>query len=183
LREQAAIDSNIGLAYIYCDYRDQEEQTVENIFGAILSQLLGSLPKLPETVLELHKEHAAKGESLKLTDAVDLLHVVCEQFSRVFVCFDALDELDNLRSLLEKLRQSPSSMQIFMTGRRHIEETVQEYLKEDNAISIKAHESDLRLFIEHEIGGDNDLEPDAMDEKLRNDILETVIGSAQGVSV
>ena len=177
------MESNIGLAYVYCDYRDEKDQTVENIFGAVLSQLLGSLPKLPETVLELHKEHAAKGESLRLTDAVELLHVVCGQFSRVFICLDALDELENLRGLLEKLRQSPSSMQIFITGRRHIEGTVQEYLKEDNAISIRAHESDLRLFIEHEIGGEDDLEPDAMDEKLRNDILETVIGSAEGVSV
>jgi hypothetical protein len=74
-------------------------------------------------------------------------------------------------------------MQIFVTGRQYIRSTVQEYFKEENYISIEAHENDIRLFIEHEIGGTNDLEPDAMDEKLRKDIFINIIKSAKGVLV
>ena len=176
--------SKIGLAYVYCDYRDQKGQTVENILGAVLKQLLSRLlPEIPETVSKLYEERITHEKPLSSADAVDLLRTACAQFSKVYVCLDALDEVGNLRDLLDKLRESPSSMQIFVTGRQHIRSTVQEYFKEENCISIEAHKNDIRLFIEHEIGGANDLEPDAMDEKLRKDIFREVIESAKGVLV
>ncbi|KAF7114203.1 hypothetical protein CNMCM5793_007781 [Aspergillus hiratsukae] len=50
------IAQKIGLAYIYCDYCDQKEQTTENILGAILKQLLGILPEIPEDVWTLYGE-------------------------------------------------------------------------------------------------------------------------------
>jgi hypothetical protein len=183
LGKHVAQGSKIGLGYIYCDYRDQKEQTTENIVGAILKQLLGLLPEIPEAVLKLYEERVRQGKPLSLTDAVDLLGIACAQFSKVYVCLDALDELGNLRGLLKQLRDSPHSMQIFITGRHHIQATVQEHLKEGQTISIEAHESDIRRFIEYEIGGPNDIEPRAMDERLRKDILEKVVDSAKGVLV
>jgi hypothetical protein len=183
LREYVAQGSKIGLGYIYCDYRDQKEQTTENILGAVLKQLLGSLPEIPKAVSKLYGERVSQGKPLSLTDAIDLFGIACAQFSKVYVCLDALDELGNLRGLLKQLRDSPYSMQIFTTGRHHIQGIVQEHLKEGQSISITAHESDIRQFIKHEIGGPNDIEPDAMDERLRKDILEKVVGSAKGVLV
>lgn len=38
--------AQIGLAYVYCDYRDQTQQTVKNIVGGILKQLFAALPLL-----------------------------------------------------------------------------------------------------------------------------------------
>ncbi|KAF2192363.1 hypothetical protein K469DRAFT_554719 [Zopfia rhizophila CBS 207.26] len=183
LGEHMAQGSKIGLGYIYCDYRDQKEQTTENILGAVLKQLLGFLPEIPEAVLKLYGERVSQGKSLSLTDAVDLLGIACAQFSKVYVCLDALDELGNLRGLLKQLRNSHYSIQIFITGRQHVKSTVQEYLTEGQSISITAHENDIRRFVEHEIGGPNDIEPDAIDEKLRKDIVEKVVDSAKGVSV
>ena len=183
LREHMAQGSKIGLGYIYCDYRDQKEQTTENILGAVLKQLLGLLPEIPEAVLKLYTKRVRQRKPLSLTDAVDLLGIACAQFSKVYVCLDALDELRNLQGLLKQLRDSPHSMQIFITGRHHVQVTVQEYLTEGQTISIEAHESDIRRFIEYEIGGPNDIEPRAMDERLRKDILDKVVNSAKGVLV
>ncbi|KAF3389705.1 hypothetical protein DPV78_011774 [Talaromyces pinophilus] len=76
---------------------------------------------------------------------------------------------------------SPSSIQIFLTARPHVQESVQEYFKGEHSITVKAHESDIRLFIENEIGGPNDIESKAMDERLRMDILEKVVHSAKGI--
>jgi hypothetical protein len=56
-------------------------------------------------------------------------------------------------------------------------------LTEGQTLSIKAHESDIQRFIEHEISEPNDIEPRAMDERLRKDILEKVVDSAKGVLV
>lgn len=74
-------------------------------------------------------------------------------------------------------------MKIFITGRDHVEGTVQKYFKVQQSVSIQAHEDDIRQFIEHEVGGPNDIEPDAMDEKLKKDILKKVVDSAEGMSV
>jgi hypothetical protein len=183
LQKLATTESEIGLAYTYCDYRDQKEQTIENILGTLLSQLFRPLANIPESASKLFNKRTTERKPLELADAVNLLRVACEHFNKIYVCIDALDELTNLRKLLEILRDTPSSMRIFMTGRNYIQGTVQEYLKEEVSISIEAHEIDLRLFIEHEIGGENDLEPRAMDEKLRNDILVKVVDSAKGLSV
>jgi hypothetical protein len=182
LEEQVAVmGSRLGLAYVYCDYRDQAGQTVQNIFGAMIKQLIKRLPKIPEALAKLYEERKSRDELLSSTDAVGLLHTTCTQFSKVYVCLDALDEVHNLRGLLKTLRESLTYVQIFFTGRQHVQSTVQEYFKEENFISIEARESDIRLFIEHEIGGANDLEPGAMNDKLRERISNEVIKSAEGV--
>jgi hypothetical protein len=59
-----AIGSKIGLAYVYCDYRDQKEQTVENILGAVVKQLLRLLPEIPEAILKLYEERIAQEKPL-----------------------------------------------------------------------------------------------------------------------
>src|SRR5947207_13383218 len=150
LGEHVAQGSKIGLGYMYCDYRDQKEQTTENILGAILKQLLGLLPEIPEAVLKLYAERVSQGKPLSLTDALHLLGKACAEFSNVYVCLDALDELANLQGLLKQLRDSPYSMQIFITGRHHVQITVQEYLRERETIFTEADESDIRRFIECE---------------------------------
>jgi hypothetical protein len=183
LREHVTQGSKIGLGYIYCDYRDQKEQTTENILGAILKQLLGLLLEIPGAVFELYTKRASEEKSLSLTDGVDLLGIACAQFSKVYICLDALDELADLRGFLKQLRHSPHFMQVFITSRHHVQATVQEYLTEGQTIFIEAHKSDVQRFIQHEIGGPNDIEPRAMDEELRKDILEKVVDSAEGVLV
>jgi hypothetical protein len=183
IREHMVPGSKIGLGYMYCDYRDQEEQTTENILGAVLTQLLRILPEWPEAVLKLYGDRVSQKKPLTLEDATNLFHITCAQFSKVYVCLDALDELRGLRGLLKCLHDRPSSIQIFLTGRPHVQEAVQEYFKGEHSITIKAQESDIRLFIEHEIGGPNDIEPKAMDERLRMDILEKVVDSAKGMLV
>ncbi|KAL4947029.1 hypothetical protein BDW69DRAFT_190584 [Aspergillus filifer] len=155
--------SKIGLGYVYCDYADQQAQTTENILGALLTQLLGILPEMPEGVVNHYKECANQKKSLSLEDAERLLHVTSD-----------------LRGLLKCLHGGPLLMHIFLTGRPYVEEAVQEHLAEGQRIIIQAHRSDIQRFIEHEIGGPNDIEPKAMDEKLRTEILEKVVDSAEG---
>lgn len=177
------IAQHMGLAYIYCDYRDQKEQTTENIFGAILKQLLALLAEIPEAVWRLYEERVRHGKPLSLTDAADLLRITSAQFTTTYICLDALDELKDLQGLLQSLRDRASSLKIFITGRPQVRETIQQYFKEAQIISIKAHESDIRLYIENVIGGPDDKEPEAMDDELRRAILKRVVDSAEGMLV
>ncbi|KAH7071830.1 nucleoside phosphorylase domain-containing protein [Paraphoma chrysanthemicola] len=103
----AAMKSSVGLAYVYCDYRDQKEQSIENILGAVLKQLLRLLPDIPETILKVYDEWVTRQKPLSSANAMDLLRAACAQFTTTYVCIDALDEAGDLRGLLTKLRDSP----------------------------------------------------------------------------
>jgi hypothetical protein len=109
---------------MYCDYRDQEEQTIENILGVVLTQLLQILPEMPEAVLKLYRDRVNQKKPLSLEDANNLFHIICAQFSKVYLCIDALDELRDLRGLLKCLHNRPSLIQIFLTGRPHVQQNI-----------------------------------------------------------
>jgi hypothetical protein len=85
--------------------------------------------------------------------------------------------------VMEFLRDGPSNIQLFLTGRPHVRDTVQKYLKAVHDVSIVARDTEIQRFIGREIGGLNDTEPDAMDEELRTRIVEKVVESAKGMSV
>ncbi|GMF67476.1 unnamed protein product [Aspergillus oryzae] len=182
LRELIPLGS-IGLAYLYGDYRDQRAQTTVNILGVIVKQLLAHLSEIPLGILEIYEARVKQENALSLPDAEKFLDITCEQFSRVYICLDALDELQDQRSLLMTLQARSSSIQLYITGRPHVRVTVEMHIKEKREIPIVAHDHDIRQFIDYEIGGPNDIEPDAMDEKLRVDIQDKIIESAKGVLV
>lgn len=120
-----------------------------------------------------------------MEDSSELLRIACAQFRRVYICLDAPDELQPsyLEGLLRRLSSVPSASQIFLTGRPHVQKVVQKLVGTDTGIIIEVHESDIRRFLEHEIGGPNDLEPEAMDETLRKLIIDKVADSAKGMLV
>jgi hypothetical protein len=182
--EHLASESKSGLGFIYCDYKDPEHQSTENIVGAIIKQLLIQLPEIPDSVSSRSRNRMNAGKPLSLGEASELFHIICAQFSRVYICLDALDELQesNLRRILKWIHDGPS-VQVFITSRPHIQDVVLEYLESQHTITIRANESDIRRFIEHEIGGPNDIAPRAMDEKLKGDMFAKILGSAKGMLV
>jgi hypothetical protein len=102
--------------------------------------------------------------------------------NRVHICLDALDELAQgpLRELMVCL-QSGSSVKLYLTSRTHAQDVVGEYFQNKETMVIEAQEEDIRRFIVREIGGPNDVAPKAMDDKLRADIIASVVSSAQGM--
>uniref|UniRef100_A0A093VM92 Ankyrin repeat domain-containing protein 50 n=1 Tax=Talaromyces marneffei PM1 TaxID=1077442 RepID=A0A093VM92_TALMA len=180
--EHLARESKSGLSYIYCDYKDPEQQSTENIVGAIIKQLLIQIPQIPDSVVSRCRDRMNAGKPLSLGDASELFSIICAQFSRVYICLDALDELQesNLRRILKWIQDGPS-VHIFLTSRPHIQDVVLEYLESQHTVIVRANESDIRRFIEHEIGGPNDIAPRAMDERLKGDIFAKILGSAKGI--
>ncbi|KAF3391823.1 hypothetical protein DPV78_010817 [Talaromyces pinophilus] len=71
-------------------------------------------------------------------------------------------------------RKTIISLLIFLTGHPYVWEIVQEYFKGEYNITIEAHEK---------ISSPNDIEPKAIDKKLRMDILKKVVDSAKGMLV
>ena len=81
-----AREESIAVAWLYCDYNLQQEQTVINIMGAILKRLVGR--EIPEDIRRAFLD----GRRPLLADLMRMLRITIAKLPQVFICMDALDE-------------------------------------------------------------------------------------------
>jgi len=186
LRDQARY-GDIAVAGLYCDFSTQKEQTVTNIMGAILKQLVGRgrIPDyLREAFQKRQKESGDRG--LRLVDLIGMLKIAIASLPKVFICLDALDEClpkylpELLESLRDIVRESPRT-RIFLTGRPHIWEYIQRYFSKAVVIPISPSQDDIRNYVKMRL--DMDAEPKAMSDDLRVDIVETILAKIPDMCV
>jgi ankyrin repeat protein len=95
--------SNIGIAYLYCDFRRREKQKAEDLLASLLKQLSQGWSTLPDGVKVLYDRHKTKRTRPSLGEILGALQSVAAIYSRVFIVVDALDECqvsDGCRSRL-----------------------------------------------------------------------------------
>ena len=170
---------SIAVAGFYCDFLSREEQTVTNVVGAILKQLVGR-GGIPNYVRKAFQEGKTEfgGRGLRLADLMGMLRTTIVSLPRVFICIDALDEFlpkclpELLESLRDIVRGSPST-RIFLTGRPHVKEDIQRYFANVAVIPISPNTDDIRNYLEMRL--DRDPEPEAMSNDLRADIVRVIL--------
>ena len=150
VREKIAKNQNIGLAGIYCSYRDI--QSTVNLVGSIIRQLLEPLDiEPPSKPLTLEKARAVMPEILT-------------SYSKVMLVIDALDECEDRATPLKELQQlmqiisngpSKTLLHLFITGRHSVSSDVERILKPAFQLEIRSKDDDVRVFLEqilHEHG-------------------------------
>ena len=174
------------MAWLYCDYLSQQEQTVVNMMGAILKQLVAGR-EIPKDIREAFQ--AAKkvgGRRPLFSDLMRMLRIAIASLPQIFICVDALDEFlpRNLLELLELLRdivQESPAMRIFLTGRPHIREDIQRYFPKVIVMPISPNTEDIRNYLEMRLG--RDPEPEAMSNGLRADIVTAILENISDMCV
>jgi len=169
---------DITVAGLYCDYLDRKEQTTSNMLGAMLKQLVGSgsIPEDIQKAFEDAKDHFG-GVRSQVPQVVNMLKMAIGQRRRVAICIDGLDESLPVHraGLLKSLRaiaQEMPNVRLFLTGRPFISGEVEKHFPNAHSISISPTKEDTKAFLRIKLG--EDPEPDAMDENLRADIMETI---------
>ena len=170
---------------MYADYKDQDNQTLGNILGCLLKQLLTTAQEpIPDEIIQYLQDIRHKTKQIRVEDCLALLKKRIHQLKRTFICIDAVDELEprarqQLFNALKKLKTS--NTRLFLTGRSHVEDEVQKYFKVTQActVFISASEQDIRTFVRQQIV--DDPHPDAMDEILAQDIEDAILQRSQGM--
>jgi hypothetical protein len=85
-------NKSIGIAYLYCNFRSQDEQKVDDLLASLLKQLAESQPSLPGTVKDLYDRHQSKRSRPSVYEVSRAIQSVASLYSRVFIIVDALDE-------------------------------------------------------------------------------------------
>jgi hypothetical protein len=145
-------NKTIGIAYLYCNFRRQEEQNAEYILANLLKQLAWGQSPLPSIVTALHSRHESRQTRPSLDEISRALHSVVIMYSRVFIVIDALDEyreIDNSRTKLMteifNLRDKAGS-NILATS-RFIPEIEKEFIG-CPSLQIRASQEDIWNYLE-----------------------------------
>jgi len=175
--------SQVGVAYIYCDYRLQREQTFETLIASLLSQLVDQKLTIPDAVQKSHNLHRNRKTRPKLPEYLALLHGVIPQFSSVFVVIDALDECDEgVRDrLLKEIEHFKRNARVVCTS-RYLPDIMKAFEDVRPWLEISASESDMKKYIAGRVEQEIRLERHIKAEPaLLQEIEDKVIELSQGM--
>jgi hypothetical protein len=175
-------DITIGIAYVYCNFRLQDEQKIEDLLANLLKQLAQGQSTLPVSVKDLYNQHKDRQTRPLLDEISRALLSVAAMYSRVFIIVDALDEAQPSISCRTRFLSELSNLQtncavnIFATS-RFIPEITEKF---DLAMSleIRATKEDVKRYLESHIGDLPSfvLEIQLLQEEIKTGISEAVHG-------
>ena len=145
-------DTNTSIAYLYCNFRQQDKQNAKGLLASLLKQLAQGLYPLPESVKSLYDSHKEKRTRLTFNEISSTLQAVAALYSRSFIVVDALDECQASDGCRTKLLteifalEAKSRASIFSTS-RFIPET-QEHFKNSMQLEIQASDQDVQRYID-----------------------------------
>lgn len=172
----------IGVAYLYCNYKRHEEQTISSLLAAMLKQLVQDRPLIAKPLSSLYDRHEIPRTRPSIEETLSALQSVLANYSRVYVVIDALDECpdrDGARSQLLKLCRSiqrQTDLRLMVTS-RHISDIVNKF-KGMPQLEVRASNADVKRYVVGQIDRlpkcvqrDDDLQ-----EFVQNKIVEAVDG-------
>ena len=142
---------NVGVAYVYCNYKRRETQTATDLLAAILKQLVQERPLYGEPVATLHKRHANRRTRPSLDEICTALNSVINNYSKAYIIIDALDECTDSdgtrRELLTKLRHLQAKTDISLMATSRFVARIEQSFKGFPMLEIRASDADVTQFI------------------------------------
>ncbi|KAJ5637543.1 hypothetical protein N7490_007422 [Penicillium lividum] len=146
------VQPEIGIAYIYCDYKRNSKVELETILLSLLKQLSQTRPSLPRSVSAMHERSLEIHKRPSLQDISEAICSVAKTYLRIFVIIDALDEFRAFENCQSRLMdeifniQSQVELKLFVTSRitRTTEMTAAFH---ENRLEIRASEADIGRYL------------------------------------
>ncbi|KAF1962050.1 ankyrin [Byssothecium circinans] len=172
--------ADVGVAYIYCNYKRQADQTTSSLLAAMLKQLVQDRPSIAKPVSSLYDHHEVRRTRPSVEETLSALQSVLADYSRTYVVIDALDECvhDNRQELLGKLRdlQSKTGLRLMATSR-----FIPDIIEEFNGLpklEVRADDADVKRFVAGQIRRLPGCvrRDETLQELVQNKIVEAVDG-------
>jgi hypothetical protein len=146
-------DAGIGIAYVYCNFRRQQEQKPADLLASLLKQLVQEQRFVPQSVKTLYERHKDKRTRLSFDEISKELHSVVADYSRAFIIIDALDECQvsdggRQRLLAEIFNVQTKTGANLLATSRFIPETVKEFEGRSTLLEIRASDDDLQRYLD-----------------------------------
>ena len=174
---------DIGVAYIYCDYLKYREQTPLHLVGSLLKQLAEQQNTISESLKSYYDEHKGSNTDPNAKQAFEVLRAQCDNWSRIFIVIDALDECserDATRGrVIEGLVSLRGSKRInILVTSRPIPSILCEF-EVSERLNIRANPTDIQRFL---LGQMDRFAKRILAEKdLQAKIISAVVDAADGM--
>jgi Cdc6-like AAA superfamily ATPase len=178
--------ANIGIAYIYCNFRRHYEQNLTDLLASLAKQLIQALPSVPQSIQRLYEQHYPKRTRLSLNEISQVLQSAVLNYSKAFIVIDALDECQSSggarNQLLAELfnLQAKTAVNLFVTS-RFIPEIEKEFAGRSMQLKIRAKDEDLQRYVDGRILCLPSFVSRSM--VLQNEIKTAIINAVDGMCV
>ena len=177
---------DIGLAYVYCNYKEQEEQTVTNLISSIVQQLVQRHDDVPEEIMSLYRHHIRRQTRPMLGEWSKLLQSEVNRFSNVFIVVDALDECpedgtrESFLTEIKRVQKVQPSVRLFVTSRPS--PTIEAEFETANRLEIRASDADVQRYLEQRIATSSQMARHVRkDSSLQGNIVNAILEQSKGM--
>ena len=145
-------DGSIGIAYLYCNFRQQQNQKPVDLLASLLGQLVQGRPSVPNSMKSLYEQHKTKRTRPPFGEISHALQSIMASYSRTFIVIDALDECGisdgGWRKFLSEIfnLQAKTGASLFATS-RFIPDIAEEF-KGSPSLEIRANSDDVRKYLD-----------------------------------
>jgi hypothetical protein len=181
---ESAPAAKSGMAYIYFDYKEEQNQNPSTVLASLIKQLVLQLSVLPPHLDALYNSSNDKGLSRPSCDSLySALVDTSKSFQQVFLVFDALDECnpqerqrEALLSLLTKLGGNGSRFKLFVTSRPDPAD-IQQAFGAIPRIDVSAHAEDIEGYIHERLGA----YPGVIGHEREHEFVSCLVEAAGGM--
>ncbi|KAI9875567.1 MAG: hypothetical protein M1830_008336 [Pleopsidium flavum] len=176
--------SEIGIAWIYFDYRERDQQKIASLVACLVQQLARRRTLLSDELEDLYTEHSRTQNPVSLNDYSRLLHLETQRSAKTFLVIDALDECTEeggtRRNLVAELQRLSSNVQVLFTSRPL--PRIGELLDNPQQLEIRASKEDVRIYVETQLWAEDQLRDNLeRDATLLEAIIHSVVDKTQGM--
>ncbi|KAG4269316.1 AGC/PKA protein kinase [Fusarium proliferatum] len=148
-------DDTVGIAFIYGNYRQRDEQKLNHLLESLLKQLVQGQYSMPASLKVLYDKHNVGKTRPSSEEISTTLQSVVALFTRVHIIVDALDELNAIdgcrnRFLQEIFKVQAQGCAKFFATSRFIPEITEKF-GGGKTIKISAQDEDVRSFLDGKI--------------------------------
>lgn len=139
--------NEIGVAYVYCNYKEQDTQNAENLLASIWRQLVHDQADIGDSVRRQYKKHVGKETRPNLKEVAEELSQEIGRFQKVYVFIDALDECTDEQTretLIDRLYEF-SNLCLMVTSRYL--DSIARMFENAAMLEIGAHPTDVQRYV------------------------------------
>lgn len=178
-------DTNVGIAFIYCNFRLHDQQKDDDLLISLLKQLSEQRQALPDCVEALFTRHNTRHTRPLSNEISRNLQSVAAMYSKVFIIVDALDECQvtdgSRKRLLTEIFNLQTNCKVsFLATSRPIP-NITDNFTEDTRLEIRATKEDLRRYLE----GQSSLLPSCVrrNPQLEEEVMVAILQAVEGMYV
>jgi hypothetical protein len=171
---------DIGIAYLFCSYKTQVDQSMPNLFAALLKQLVQSRPDIAAPAIRMHDDHSKRGTRPSVAELTQALQSACSSYSTVYIIMDALDECSKTGGVqvIDKMRDLQASGNIRLLATSRVIPELTRHFQSCPWLEVRASEDDVKRFVACTTRLPSCIQ---RNEKLKNEVQNKIVEAVDGM--